>query len=140
MSTNHLPLYATDDYDDYDDGVAWDAAREGFTSAVHYWEVYLHGQNAPDESYSWLLVRGRNVGWRTTAGYDIERYRHAGDLHRYLTNDGRIGDYTLTLTYDPANPDDLYIRRTSHDEPCGASFIATLITDDAAAALDGYLA
>ena len=46
MSDNHLPLYATPDYDD---DVAWDATLEDFTSSVDYWERYLHGQNAPKE-------------------------------------------------------------------------------------------
>lgn len=63
----------------------------------------------------WMKVSGKNVGWRNLSGYDKVKGNFKV-LFDYLIFDG---DWTLEFTLEGGN---LTVRRSSHDEPTGASF------------------
>jgi len=92
------------------DGICYESERDYLENEV--FANWLMKVGNP----TWLKVSGKNVGWRNLSGYD-KVLSNFGTLFDYLTFNG---DWTLTFTCNGA---EFHVRRSSHDEPTGASYI-----------------
>ena len=93
----------------YCDGFCYESDRE---FAKGLFDTWLSNNGKPNS----IKVSGKNVGWRNLSGYDIVE-ADFNKLFEYLILNG---EWTLDIT---ANDTEFSIRRSSHDEPTGASYI-----------------
>jgi len=83
---------------------------------------WLDAHKAVDGDY--VVIDGSSIGWLRKSGkasLEFERDAFASDVLDVLTFDG---DFRLVFRLEG---DSLSVRRTSHDEPMGASFVFRLV-------------
>ena len=97
---------------DYCDDGCWDYKLQWLNEMVEEWSKNC--------ARGWMVVSGRAMGWQRTSGHTDAMPATGKELLKALTFSG---DWTLDFKLDQENL--LTVRRWSHDEPTGASFIVS---------------
>lgn len=97
---------------DYCDGACWDYKLEWLDELVEEWSKNC--------GRDYMVISGRAMGWQRTSGHTDAMPATGKELLKALTFSG---DWTLNFRLDQDNL--LTVRRWSHDEPTGASFIVS---------------
>lgn len=93
---------------DYCDGSCWEYKREWFAEDIERFT----------KDHSHVRIDGQHMGWQSLSGHLIVE----ADDNAIFNALTFSGDWTLYVECDGQS---MKIRRTSHDEPMGATFILT---------------
>lgn len=100
----------------YCDGYCFESDNEYADDLFNTW---LSNNGEP----TYVRIEGNNIGWQHLSGYAIAQgtWKHVFNKMRFN------GDWTLEIT---TNGNEFNIRRSSHDEPTGASFRVVPTTEE----------
>ena len=99
------------------DGGCYDYKLEWLDELVQEWSINC--------GRDYMVVSGRAMGWQRSSGYTDVMPATGKELFKALTFSG---DWTLNFRLDADNL--LTVRRWSHDEPTGASFVVSPAESD----------
>lgn len=99
----------------------WNDALMEQMQAQHPANPYLPDADNIAESHGYVII-GKNMGWQNDIGGEILDCKDDPEmlLHEFSLN----GDYTLHIKQQDENVPAFEVKRYSHDEPTGASFLA----------------